>query len=103
MSGRARLDRLSHQGLTEVSAAPPLRLASRDACDRLGMLVFDETFDAWTEMNKPYDYTLDFSEWWQRDVDSMVRKDFNHPSVILYCIGNEIHEYGSGFGGATRP
>lgn len=97
-----RVELLKDAGFNAIrSAHNPLSPAMLDACDRLGMLVFDETFDAWTEMNKPYDYTLDFSEWWQRDVDSMVRKDFNHPSVILYCIGNEIHEYGSGFGGAT--
>jgi len=97
-----RIELLKDAGFNAIrSAHNPLSPAMLDACDRLGMLVFDETFDAWTEMNKPYDYTIDFSEWWQRDVDSMVRKDFNHPSVILYCVGNEIHEYGSGFGGAT--
>lgn len=97
-----RIELLKDAGFNAIrSAHNPLSPAMLDACDRLGMLVFDETFDAWTEMNRPYDYTLDFSEWWQRDVDAMVRKDFNHPSVILYCVGNEIHEYGSGFGGAT--
>lgn len=94
-----RIELLKQAGFNAVrSAHNPLSPAMLDACDRLGMLVFDESFDAWTEMNKPYDYTLDFPEWWQRDVDALVRKDFNHPSVILYCIGNEIHEYGSGLG-----
>ncbi|MFF1571400.1 glycoside hydrolase family 2 TIM barrel-domain containing protein [Leifsonia sp. NPDC058292] len=96
-----RIELLKEAGFNAIrSSHSPLSPAMLDACDRLGMLVFDETFDAWTEMNKPYDYTLDFPEWWERDIDAMVRKDFNHPSVILYCIGNEIHEYGSGFGGA---
>jgi len=94
-----RIELLKEAGFNAVrSSHNPLSPAMLDACDRLGMLVFDEAFDAWTEMNKPYDYTLDFTEWWQRDVDAMVRKDFNHPSVILYSIGNEIHEYGSRFG-----
>lgn len=96
-----RIELLKQAGFNAIrSSHNPLSPAMLDACDRLGMLVFDESFDAWTEMNKPYDYTLDFSEWWQRDIDALVRKDFNHPSVILYCIGNEIHEYGSGLGGS---
>jgi beta-galactosidase len=94
-----RVEILKSAGFNAIrSSHNPLSPAMLDACDRLGMLVFDETFDAWTEMNKPFDYTLDFTEWWERDVDAMVRKDFNHPSVILYSIGNEIHEYGTGAG-----
>ena len=96
-----RIELLKAAGFNAIrSSHNPLSPAMLDACDRLGMLVFDESFDAWTEMNKPFDYTLDFNEWWDRDVDAMVRKDFNHPSVILYCIGNEIHEYGTGAGAA---
>jgi beta-galactosidase len=96
-----RIQLLKAAGFNAIrSSHCPASPAMLDACDRLGVLVFDETFDAWTEMNKPFDYTLDFPEWWERDVDALVKKDFNHPSVILYCIGNEIHEYGSGFGGS---
>ncbi|HWA34263.1 MAG TPA: glycoside hydrolase family 2 TIM barrel-domain containing protein, partial [Cyclobacteriaceae bacterium] len=61
-----------------------------DACDRLGMLVIDETFDMWSRPKNPYDYSLFFNEWWQRDVSAMVLRDRNHPSVILWSIGNEI-------------
>ncbi|MCU1528161.1 MAG: glycoside hydrolase family 2 sugar binding [Frondihabitans sp.] len=96
-----RIELLKAAGFNAIrSSHNPLSPAMLDACDRLGMLVFDEAFDAWTEMNKPFDYTLDFPEWWERDIDAMVTKDFNHPSVILYGIGNEIHEYGSPTGGA---
>ncbi len=64
-----------------------------DACDRLGMLVIDEAFDCWEGGNKnPQDYHLFFKEWWQRDLESMVLRDRNHPSVILWSIGNEINE-----------
>jgi beta-galactosidase len=63
-----------------------------DACDRLGFLVIDETFDAWTSPKVPNDYHLYFKEWWQRDTEAMVRRDRNHPSVILWSIGNEIFE-----------
>ncbi len=61
-----------------------------NACDRLGILVIDETFDMWNNPKNPYDYSLFFDKWWQRDVSSMVLRDRNHPSVILWSIGNEI-------------
>jgi beta-galactosidase len=61
-----------------------------DACDRLGMMVIDEAFDMWREGKNPADYHLYFDEWWQRDVESMTERDRNHPSVIMWSIGNEI-------------
>lgn len=63
-----------------------------DACDKLGMLVIDEAFDMWTIAKNPYDYHLYFKDWWQRDVESMVLRDRNHPSIIMWSIGNEIPE-----------
>jgi beta-galactosidase len=63
-----------------------------DACDRLGMVVIDEIFDMWEYPKKEEDYHLYFKEWWQKDVESWVKRDRNHPSVILWSIGNEIHE-----------
>ena len=68
------------------------------ACDRLGVLVMDETFDMWTQPKSEHDYALRFPDWWEADVEAMVRKDFNHPSVILYSIGNEIPEAGTPMG-----
>ena len=63
-----------------------------DACDRLGMLVMVEAFDQWEEEKNPDDYHLDFDAWWQRDMASMILRDRNHPSVIMWSIGNEIPE-----------
>jgi beta-galactosidase len=63
-----------------------------DACDRLGMLVIDEAFDCWETGKNPQDYHLYFKDWWKRDIDSMVLRDRNHPSVIFWSIGNEIPE-----------
>lgn len=63
-----------------------------DACDRLGIMVIDEAFDMWEEPKYPEDYHRFFDEWWQRDISSMVLRDRNHPSVIFWSIGNEIHE-----------
>ncbi|WEV36512.1 glycoside hydrolase family 2 TIM barrel-domain containing protein [Lactobacillus sp. ESL0677] len=75
--------RMAHQ-----PAAPALLRA----CDELGMYILDETFDMWNRSKSDYDYSLDFSSDWHNDVAAMVKKDFNHPSVILYSIGNEIPE-----------
>lgn len=63
-----------------------------DVCDRLGMLVINEAFDVWNEMKKPQDYHLYFKEWWKRDIESMVLRDRNHPSIIMWSTGNEIPE-----------
>ena len=63
-----------------------------DACDRLGMLVIDEAFDMWNHAKTPYDYHLYFKDWWQKDLESMVTRDRNHPSIIIWSIGNEIPE-----------
>ncbi|WP_343690158.1 glycoside hydrolase family 2 TIM barrel-domain containing protein [Chitinophaga sp.] len=61
-----------------------------DACDRLGMLVVDEAFDTWKDGKNPEDYHVFFNDWWQRDLESMVNRDRNHPAVIMWSIGNEI-------------
>ena len=61
-----------------------------DACDRLGIMVIDEAFDCWNLGKNKDDYHLYFNDWWKRDIDSMVLRDRNHPSVIFWSIGNEI-------------
>ena len=63
-----------------------------DLCDRMGFLVMDEMFDAWTVAKNPYDYHLYFKEWSLRDTADTVKRDRNHPSIILYSAGNEIHD-----------
>jgi beta-galactosidase len=61
-----------------------------NACDRLGMLVIDEAFDMWKDEKNPEDYHLYFTDWWEKDIESMIKRDRNHPSVIMWSIGNEI-------------
>lgn len=61
-----------------------------DACDSLGMLVIDEAFDTWGDPKNPFDYNLYFDNWWQKDITSMIERDRNHPSIIMWSIGNEI-------------
>ena len=63
-----------------------------DACDRLGMLVMNETFDMWNVSKTPDDYSKYFKDWWEKDLTSLIQRDFNHPSVIMWSIGNEIPE-----------
>lgn len=59
-----------------------------DMCDRMGFIVIDEAFDKW----KSGYYAKYFDEWWQRDLGDMLRRDRNHPSVVLWSIGNEVSE-----------
>lgn len=63
-----------------------------DACDRLGILVMNEAFDMWNTHKTPDDYAQYFKEWGETDLTSIVLRDFNHPSVIMMSIGNEIPE-----------
>jgi beta-galactosidase len=63
-----------------------------DLADRMGFLVMDEMFDCWTVAKNPYDYHLYFKEWSLRDTADSVRRDRNHPSIILWSAGNEIHD-----------
>jgi beta-galactosidase len=56
------------------------------------LLVIDEAFDQWQKPKNPQDYHRFFNEWWQKDLSSMVMRDRNHPSVIIWSIGNEIKE-----------
>ncbi|WP_029429853.1 glycoside hydrolase family 2 TIM barrel-domain containing protein [Blastococcus sp. URHD0036] len=100
--GRAeerRVERLKEAGFNAIrSAHNPISSAMLEACDRLGMLVMDETFDMWTSGKSDFDPAFQFEDWWERDVEAMVAKDINHPSVVFYSIGNEIPEAGSPFG-----
>jgi len=88
-----RVELLKAGGFNAVRTShnPPSE-AFLDECDRLGLLVMDESFDGWRASKKPHDYSKYFDDWWQRDVESMVLRDRNHPSIIIWSIGNEIIE-----------
>lgn len=100
--GRAetrKIELLKEAGFNAIrSSHHPASPALLDACDRLGMLVMDETFDVWTSSKSDFDYSFDFPDWWERDVEALVAKNYHHPSVIFYSIGNEIPETGDRFG-----
>jgi beta-galactosidase len=83
------------------SAHNPMSRAMLDACDRHGVLVMDELTDVWTRSKTSFDAAPTFADRWEHDVAALVAKDVNHPSVVLYSIGNEILELGAP-GGAVR-
>jgi beta-galactosidase len=80
------------------SAHNPMSRAMLDACDRHGVLVMDELTDVWNKSKTAFDSSLTFSERWPQDVAALVAKDFNHPSVVMYSIGNEILELATPIG-----
>lgn len=88
-----RLNELRKLGANAIRTAhnPPAP-EFLDLADRMGFLVMDELFDQWTVAKNPYDYHLYFNEWSKRDVRDTVRRDRNHPSIILWSAGNEIHD-----------
>ena len=74
------------------SAHNPASKYLLEACDRLGMLMMDEYVDCWYMHKTEHDYASHVLNWWKRDLQSLVEKDFNHPSVIMYSTGNEVAE-----------
>lgn len=94
-----RVQLLKQAGFNAIrSAHNPVSRAFLDACDRYGMVVMDELTDMWTQRKGDWDYSTYFPTHWPKLVKSIVQKDFNHPSVIFYSIGNEIHETGNAHG-----
>jgi beta-galactosidase len=69
-----------------------------DLCDRMGIVVMDEAFDAWRRGKRKNDYHLLFDDWHEKDLRAQVRRDRNHPSIVLWSIGNEIGEQGNAEG-----
>lgn len=82
------------------SAHNPMSRAMLDACDRHGVLVMDELADVWTRSKTAFDNAVTFADRWRHDIAALVAKDVNHPSVVLYSIGNEILELGTPHGSA---
>lgn len=88
---KARLMKEAGFNAVRCSHNPPSE-AFLDACDHLGLLVIDESFDGWRSSKTPHDYSTLFDKWWTKDIESMVLRDRNHPSVFCWSIGNEIIE-----------
>ncbi len=88
-----RLTALKSLGVNAIRTAhnPPTP-EFLDLCDRMGLLVMDEFFDCWTVAKNPFDYHVYFKDWSHTDERDSILRDRNHPSIILYSVGNEIHD-----------
>jgi len=94
-----KIELLKAAGFNEVRTAhAPPSPALLDDCDRLGMLVMEDAFDCWDAGKNSQDYHVLFKDWWERDIDSMVMRDRNHPSIVFWNIGNEIPDITSPVG-----
>ena len=93
---RRKLKQLKEAGFNSIrSSHNQMSERSLEICDELGLLVIDELADSWNQGKNVNDYSNYFNKFWRDDVEKMVAKDFNHPSVILFSTGNEIKEAGS--------
>lgn len=70
-----------------------------ELADKMGIMVMDEAFDCWQRGKNPYDYHLYWKQWHRRDLSDMIRRDRNHPSIIIWSIGNEIPDQWDSAGG----
>ena len=94
---RRRLEKAKSVGMNAVRMSHyPHARDWYELCDELGLLVMDELTDAW-ELPKLYcDYHLNFPRWHERDLRAMIRRHRNHPSIVIWSLGNEIWESRSG-------
>ncbi len=97
---RRQFRKLKEMGVNSVRCSHnPPPSAWMDLCDEMGILVDDEIFDMWEKPKTQFDYGNYFNEWCERDVANWVRRDRNHPSLIMWSVGNEIYDthMGNGF------
>ena len=88
-----RLELLKGMGCNAIRTSHnPVAPEFLDLCDRMGFLVMEECFDEWQIGKVPNGYSVYFNEWAERDLTDMILRDRNHPSVIMWSIGNEIRE-----------
>lgn len=88
-----KLSILKQYGFNAIrSSHNPCSEAVLKACDSLGIYIMDELWDMWYMKKTPYDYANDWNQHHEADMEAMVRKDYSHPSVIMYSIGNEVKE-----------
>ncbi len=94
---RRRFEILKEMGCNAIrvshNPASPIFL---DLCDEMGFFVIEEAFDEWKEGKTPFGYQLFWDQWWERDLKDMIDRDRNHPSIVMWSIGNEIIEVRSG-------
>lgn len=90
---RKRVEQLKEAGFNAVRTSHNIPSeAFLDACDEIGLMVIDEAFDGWRDAKNKYDYHLLFDSNWKKDIDSMILRDRNHPSIFCWSTGNEVIE-----------
>lgn len=88
-----RIRILKENGFNAIRSAHNLcSKAVLRACDKYGVYIMDESWDMWYKHKSKYDYATEFMEHYREDLLAMVRRDYNHPSVVMYSIGNEVSE-----------
>lgn len=92
-SEERRVRILKENGFNAIrSAHNPCSKAMLEACDKYGIYIMDELWDMWYQHKSKYDYASQLMEHYREDIEAMVSRDYNHPSVIMYSIGNEVSE-----------
>ena len=90
---RRKLEILKKMGVNAIRTAHNMPAQDlMELTDEMGILVVSEAFDCWESPKNPYDYARFFPQWYQKDVESWIRRDRNHPSLIMWSIGNEIYD-----------
>ncbi|MBC7845317.1 MAG: glycoside hydrolase family 2 protein [Flavobacterium sp.] len=92
---KERFNKLKEAGVNAIRTSHnPVAPEFLDLCDQMGFAVMDETFDTWNSAkhNGEKGYNLYFTDWWEQDTKDMILRDRNHPSIVIYSIGNEIHD-----------
>ncbi|SFR78320.1 glycoside hydrolase family 2 TIM barrel-domain containing protein [Anaeromicropila populeti] len=90
---RRQLSLLKEMGVNAIRTAHNMCAPELlELADEMGFLVNEESFDMWKKPKNPYDYARFFEEWMERDVAAWIRRDRNHPCIIMWCIGNEIYD-----------
>lgn len=94
---RRRFRILREMGCNAIRVAHnPASPAFLDLCDDMGLLVVEDAFDEWRDGKTQFGYQLHWDLWWERDLADMIRRDRNHPSVVMWSVGNEIKEVREG-------
>jgi len=90
---RRQFETLKEMGVNAIRTSHnPPAVAFMELADEMGLLIVSEAYDIWELHKTDYDYASFFKEWWERDTTSWVRRDRNHPSIIMWSIGNEIYD-----------
>ncbi|MFV5695254.1 glycoside hydrolase family 2 TIM barrel-domain containing protein [Flavobacterium sp. LB3P122] len=92
---KERFKKLKEVGVNAIRTSHnPVAPEFLDLCDQMGFVVMDETFDTWNSAkhNGEKGYNLYFTNWWEQDTKDIILRDRNHPSIVIYSIGNEVHD-----------